>query len=310
MAGSESSGKQPSLAARMLQGIGKGRAAGATSPATPKKKPKEALAQLAAAAARWEQNSLGIAPEGYMLLDDVRKYRRLRKGAQGHAVTALQRALQKSAGLTAELSGTFDEETDRCVRAFQAKHGAASEDGVVGYLTMTALDKVLGLAPRERHGAPIAEGRIPETGNAFIDSIAEAAIQAHKASGIFASILLAVAVMESGWGESADARELNNPYGVRETDEGLVPAAGRGGAEPPADSRPKRYDSPVEAVHEFAALFRQTTGSSLGGAHTPDRLAHAMSGTFSPDRNYGKTMIRIMLQFDLYRFDSIRDVEA
>ncbi|MHC4393202.1 MAG: peptidoglycan-binding domain-containing protein, partial [Planctomycetota bacterium] len=177
-------GKSFPLAARMLKSLG-----GSTRrPPKQVEKKKEVLHQLSDAARRWEQTTLGIAPEGYSLLDDVREYRCLRSGTAGNAVTALQRVLRKTGRIEVELSGTFDDATEQAVQAFQTTHNI-EENGVVGYQTMLAFDRALGLEPRERIGAPEKEGEIPKTGNAFIDELVPGAIRARKATGLAASVL-------------------------------------------------------------------------------------------------------------------------
>lgn len=61
----------------------------------------------------------------------------LRRGSRGEDVTALQQALQQ-AGYDLAADGVFGPVTQRCVRAYQQRHGL-DPDGVAGPLTWAAL---------------------------------------------------------------------------------------------------------------------------------------------------------------------------
>ena len=63
---------------------------------------------------------------------------RLRKGARGEAVEALQRALRDAGDYTGRIDGDFGPMTDAAVRAFQARRGL-DVDGVAGPDTFDAL---------------------------------------------------------------------------------------------------------------------------------------------------------------------------
>ncbi|MHC4392563.1 MAG: glucosaminidase domain-containing protein, partial [Planctomycetota bacterium] len=133
-------------------------------------------------------------------------------------------------------------------------------------------------------------------------------IRARKATGLAASVLLGAAVLESGWGETADAQDLNNVFGLLETESGPMTPRGRGHEEElPEDAVPRRFDSGAACVEEFARLFADEPAyrTVVRSAHTADRFARALNGTYSPNLNYGQTLIRVMRQFDLYRFDRV-----
>ncbi len=93
-------------------------------------------------------------PPGYDLLDPARRGASIRRGAQGPAVSALQRALGR-AGFPVDVDGVFGGQTWTAVRALQARHGCFV-DGVVGPETMRAFDRVFGLS-----GGSTAPGPAP-----------------------------------------------------------------------------------------------------------------------------------------------------
>jgi peptidoglycan hydrolase-like protein with peptidoglycan-binding domain len=97
-----------------------------------------------------------IAPPGYGLLEPARHGAFLGPGASGIVVEALQRALVAS-GVALVETGIFDPATEAAVRGFQSAHGAAA-DGVVGPLTLGALDRALGLPA---NGVPLVGTNVP-----------------------------------------------------------------------------------------------------------------------------------------------------
>ena len=60
-------------------------------------------------------------------------------------------------------------------------------------------------------------GEIPKTGNSFIDSIAPDAVRTVRQLGIPASVTIAQAILESGWGRSSLARISKNYFGIKGT---------------------------------------------------------------------------------------------
>ena len=49
----------------------------------------------------------------------------------------------------------------------------------------------------------------------FIASIAPGAMSAHKATGVFASVTIAQAILESSWGASELSKSANNYFGIK-----------------------------------------------------------------------------------------------
>ena len=49
----------------------------------------------------------------------------------------------------------------------------------------------------------------------FIKSIAEGATEAYRETGVFASVTIAQAILESGWGKSGLAQKANNYFGIK-----------------------------------------------------------------------------------------------
>lgn len=288
--------------------------------------PRMILNELLTAMKQWEKAEGPKEPEGYELIEDDRPGKQLRKGFEGRAVEALQRAL-KQAGYDCPQTGVFDDRTDLVVRKFQRENGC-DEKGIIGPRTLVALDRKLGLPPRRR--GPItaqeaaalrekkgdeeedlsAEG-LPTTGNGFIDGLAPGAVRGMRRTGVPASVSIAIAALESGWGTSALVKDFKNPYNVYQDDNGnALRPAGRtpeGPRRPAGDNVPRRYPSEAAAAEEFAMLFVAVPEYKrlLASAHVPERFAQELTGVYSPQENYGQTLVRIMKQYDLVRFDMV-----
>ncbi|GIW72214.1 MAG: hypothetical protein KatS3mg102_1756 [Planctomycetota bacterium] len=102
-----------------------------------------ALAAWLPGASRAAPATPAVPPPDYALLDGARGGRLLRHGARGPEVRALQRALV-ALGAALVADGIFGHQTLAAVRAFQARSGLAP-DGLVGPLTVRALDRAFGL---------------------------------------------------------------------------------------------------------------------------------------------------------------------
>ncbi len=265
-----------------------------------------------------------LEPPGYGHLLLVRHDAPIGPGKRGDAVEALQVALLK-AGVPAPvppwLLGRYDEATEAAVRRFQREHGVA-ETGTFGPETLTALHTALGLdeAPDDAD-EPDAQAQplprsaaarqvLPSTGNAFLDRLAPGAVRGMHETGMPASVLLAMAVLESNWGEALLARDHHNVFGLTGSGPaGSVHMADGGGDLVPsgAGTPYRKYEAAADSVVDFARSFAAARQyeAIMGHRGQPQNFARALSGAFSDDPNYGVVVVRIMTQFDLARFDRV-----
>jgi flagellum-specific peptidoglycan hydrolase FlgJ len=123
-----------------------------------------------------------------------------------------------------------------------------------------------------------------------------------------ASVLLAQAVVESAWGERLLARDYHNLFAV----EGTGPAGSvylaAGGEAPPApgnERQYRKYHHDGESIIDHARLLAKSEKyqAVMSVNDRPEIFARALSGRYSPLPHYGDTLVRIMRQFDLQRFD-------
>jgi len=254
-----------------------------------------------------------VEPEGYGLLERVRTEGPITDAAKVATIEALQRALRR-VRMKVEETGYFDEATVAAVQEFQKQQGLAP-NGLFDAKTLDALDKVLGLEkkseePLQTPRSRSAERVLPESGNAFIDKIATGAVRGMHATGVPASISIAMAVIESNWGERLLARDYNNVFALRgKGTAGSVMM--REDGSPGGSTEFRRYEDAADSVADHARLFAASEQyrSALSHRDRPDNFARALSGVYSPNPAYGSLLTRIMKQFDLYRFDRVGPLE-
>jgi len=307
-----------SLAKRMLQGLTSKAPTESVSPAgrSPAETEGDPLRRIIAALKQAPGRISAVEPDGYGHLLRVRDGDPIGPGARGDAVHALEVALRKAGVRDVPSLGRFESGLEAAVRRFQRQQ-ALEETGVFGSETFVALHAALGLeadtdpppavAPRSQAEAEI----LPPTGNVFLDRLVPGAVRGMHESGLPASVTLAMAILESQWGERLLSRDHNNVFGLP----GEGPAGSvimrdtqSGGLEPSGTGTSYRcYADPADSVADFAQVFAKAEEYQGLMTHRgqPENLARALSGAFSPNPQYGSLVLRLMRQFDLYRFDRI-----
>lgn len=126
----------------------------------------------------------------------------LKRGTFGEDVAELQRLLNEN-GFPTDIDGAFGPGTERSVRNFQNKVKILV-DGAAGLETWNRL-----------HPAPAEEVIKPKAETAqmrFIRSFGPMASDSMLTTGVPASVILAQAILESGWGKAAVG---NNFFGIK-----------------------------------------------------------------------------------------------
>jgi flagellum-specific peptidoglycan hydrolase FlgJ len=146
---------------------------------------------------------------------------------------------------------------------------------------------------------------------AFIGEIAPGALAAQREYGVPASVTIAQAIDESGWGQSNLAIKDHNLFGIKGT--------GPAGSDPQPTQEYingelvtrttlfRVYHSTAESIYDHGKLLA-TSGyylRSMSERHNPNAFAAALTGIYATDPGYGAKLIDIMRQYDLYRYDHI-----
>src|SRR6202035_123528 len=118
------------------------------------------------------------------------------------------------------------------------------------------------------------------------------------------------AIDESGWGQSLLATQDNNLFGIKGTGPAvsvLRPTQEYQNGQTVTVNAPFRvYSSMAQSITDHSLLL--ATGSSykqaMADRRSPDAFANALTGVYATDPNYGASLITIMRQYNLYRFDA------
>lgn len=142
------------------------------------------------------------------------------------------------------------------------------------------------------------------TSQSYIERFKENAIALMHETGVPASIILGVAMHESGNGNSAIAKNLNNQFGMK----------GGGGAtfkknKKTVHSAYKKYDSILESFRDFASniVKRQQNGHLSADLHM-DEYEKWVKGIersgYASSKKWGSDVLSIIRKYSLYDLDN------
>jgi LysM repeat protein len=147
----------------------------------------------------------------------------------------------------------------------------------------------------------------------FIEAAAAPAREMQRRSGAPASVAIAQAIHETGWGASRLAREGHNYFGIKgRNSEGPAGVVWFntweviGGRNITAREPFRAYNSPEESFLDYGLFFLQNRRyhGALAVADDPQEFIRAIAAAgFATDPNYAARIIRMMDQYDLYRYD-------
>lgn len=281
----------------------------------------------------------GGSPAKYAFSPSVAEVRAgtatIQRNHGGPPVRSLQEQLNASgASPRLDTDGKFGPKTQAAVREFQRTH-ELPVTGVVDMETQQALDTAPPAQPRtpvepspqtprpqtpttpQQPGAPTSPGvvdgtTLPATGNAFMDSIAADAIRTQRETGVPASVTMAQAMLESGSGSSGLTKRANNYFGIKgEGPAGHVTMRTRevvNGENVFVDAKFRAYHSAEESFTDHARLLSTAKRYSTAMSHANDAEQFArdiQTAGYATDPRYATSLIRIMRQYDLTRFDAV-----
>ena len=165
-------------------------------------------------------------------------------------------------------------------------------------------------APYRQHAAPAAATPGTKSQQAFINQIAPGALAAQQRFGVPASVTIAQAIDESGWGTSQLAANDYNLFGIK----GSGPAGSvtfptqefENGQWVTIYAQFRVYHNVSESISDHAELLA-TSGyytRAMADRAVPDAFANDLTGVYATDPEYGANLIALMRLYNLYRFDS------
>ncbi|MBV9325526.1 MAG: glycoside hydrolase family 73 protein [Chloroflexi bacterium] len=147
----------------------------------------------------------------------------------------------------------------------------------------------------------------------FIAAVGPAAQASQRLTGVPASVTVAQAILESDWGRSRLARQGNNLFGIKALNgpgpDGVVSLA-TWEHTPDGDvvvQAPFRaYATLEQSVEDHGQFFvkNRRYAAALSVAGDPRGFAQAIQDAgYATDPTYASKLVRLMDQYDLYRFD-------
>lgn len=134
-------------------------------------------------------------------------------------------------------------------------------------------------------------------------------------SGLFPSVLLAQAALESGYGKSELAHKFNNLFGIKATPSWTgdrVTMKTReviDGETVFVDADFRAYPSPADSLKDRNSFLKRNiryTNAGVFKARTPEEQATALQRAgYATDPGYAAALIRIIRQNNLTRFDDL-----
>jgi flagellum-specific peptidoglycan hydrolase FlgJ len=158
-----------------------------------------------------------------------------------------------------------------------------------------------------------APGTGPQHRQQFIEAAAVAAQETQRRYGVPASVAIAQAIHETGWGASGLARDGNNFFGIKgRNSEGSAGVVWMSTWEvingvnlfPREPFR--AYHTPDESFLDYGLFFiaNRRYHPALEVAHDPKAFIRAISAAgFATDPIYASKIIRVMDTYDLYQYD-------
>ena len=163
----------------------------------------------------------------------------------------------------------------------------------------------------KRHNPAPAPAPVHDTSSqqAFIGEVAPGAIAAQRKYGVPASVTIAQAIDESGWGQSTLATKDHNLFGIKGTgpagSDPLPPRSTRTASWCRAPARSASTTTPRKAstITASSSPPAATTASPWPTGGTRTRSRRRSPGSTPPTRVTAPSSISLMRQYNLYRYD-------
>jgi flagellum-specific peptidoglycan hydrolase FlgJ len=154
---------------------------------------------------------------------------------------------------------------------------------------------------------------VNSTEQTFLTNTVLAAQQAQRQFGIPACITIAQATLESGWGQSALARQANNYFGVKANAKATPAQYAEFPTEEFVDGRKveemarfARYSTPAAGFEAHAYLLNMALRyrPAMAVKNDPAKFAQALQDCgYSTNPNYAALLMKLVREFDLEQYD-------
>ncbi len=199
-----------------------------------------------------------------------------------------------------------------------ASAGLAAPAGAGGTASTASTSSTPAAPSYTRNNPPASATHVPDTSSqqAFISAIAPGAAAAHSRYGVPASVTIAQAIDESGWGQSALAIRDHNLFGIKGTgpagSDALPTREYENGRWVTVTAQFRVYHNVAESIADHSKLL--ATGPSyqhaMANRHHADAFATNLTGIYATDPEYGSNLISIMKLYHLYQYDAATTAPA
>lgn len=152
----------------------------------------------------------------------------------------------------------------------------------------------------------------PENIQSFLKTIGPVAQQVAQENGIYASVMIAQAALESGWGNSILSTQEHNLFGVKWNGTGnyvtMPTQEYYGGQWHTIYAKFQSYNSYYDSLTGYAQLIKSNfPNSTRANAATPQvaaaNLKYGVYGSYATDPNYANSLDRMISDYGLIRYD-------
>jgi LysM repeat protein len=147
----------------------------------------------------------------------------------------------------------------------------------------------------------------------FLNTIAPTAQRLAQQRGVYASLMIAQAALESAWGSSALATNAYNLFGVKWTGTGAYVTMQTqeyyDGAYHTVYAKFQRYSGYEESLNGYANLIvtrfpKSTKSYSSTVEQAAQNLRYGVYGTYATDPNYASKLISVINTYNLRQYDT------
>ena len=146
----------------------------------------------------------------------------------------------------------------------------------------------------------------------FIEKMAPVAQEVVPQYGLWTSVFLGQAALESGWGESWLAKNANNYFGRKCLQLPCIEIKTpeyRKGQRMIEEHSFQIYESIPDAVHGYCQQFFRKYASGVPvypelDASTPEALIRSIAPRYATDANYAEKVLAIIREWDLTKYDT------
>ena len=224
---------------------------------------------------------------------------------QNNTVGQTQRAEQQ-AQQTTQQPAAQNQQTQQSIQADQTKqdHQTKTQADVSTQQAAANVPVVMAVQTNTRYSGNV---------QSFLNNVAPAARQVASARGLYASLMIAQAALESGWGGSYLSTSAYNLFGVKWNGSGayinLSTQEYYGGAYHTVMARFQRYSSYTESLNAYANLIcshfpRSTKSQASSYAVAAQNLRNGVYGTYATDPSYASKLISVIERYNLTQYDT------